>query len=239
MYIVKPYIIKDIHTKNLVWRIHTSKKEIFLTFDDGPIPESTETTLKILEEFDAKATFFCVGDNVKKYPALFEKIISSGHSVGNHTFNHLNGWRTTYDFYLKNIQKGTQYIESNLFRPPYGRMNSRHIPEIRKDYFIILWSVLSGDFDIKLSPERCLTNVIQHTRSGSIVVFHDNIKAIKRAHYALPRMLKYFTERGYTFKALNTEIVQNTLERNILNFAEKKWNNYSNTIGKTLRNIRF
>lgn len=239
MYLVKPYIIKDIHTKNLVWRIHTSEKEIFLTFDDGPIPESTETTLSILNQFEAKATFFCVGDNVKKYPELFAKIIEQGHSVGNHTFNHLNGWKTTYDFYLKNVQKGNQYIQSNLFRPPYGRMNNRHIPILRKDYYIVLWSVLSGDFDVRLSPERCLANVIQHTKAGSIVVFHDNIKAIKRAHYALPKMLEYFTEKGYSFKALTSELIQTTLEKNLFNFAEKKWDSYKQTLEKSLKNIKF
>lgn len=210
---------------------HGQDKEVYLTFDDGPIPEITTWVLKKLSEYNAKATFFCVGENVKKHPRIFQKIITDRHSVGNHTHNHLNGWRTNKEEYLNNIEKAeasfqssvgslqpsnsglrssneTQTIKNNrlstnLFRPPYGKIKTNQANKIiKKGYDIVMWDVLSGDFDLSLSKEKCLKNVLKNTNSGSIVVFHDSEKAFKNLEYVLPKTLAYFTEKGYVFKSI-------------------------------------
>jgi peptidoglycan/xylan/chitin deacetylase (PgdA/CDA1 family) len=188
-------------------------KEIYLTFDDGPIPEITPWVLKKLAEYKAKATFFCVGENVSKHPEIFRKIISEEHAIGNHTNNHLNGWRTNKKTYLYNIGKAedifselagkNQQPRTRLFRPPYGKIKPNQANKILKNgYDIIMWDVLSGDFDLSLSKENCLKNVLKNANSGSIVVFHDSEKAFKNLEYVLPRTLEYFTEKGFVFKAI-------------------------------------
>lgn len=186
------------------WHVPTAEKEIFLTFDDGPIPDITEFVLDTLKQFEAKATFFCIGDNVRKHPSVYSKILDQGHSVGNHTFNHMNGWKSDDQEYLANIDLCEKQLdlETNLFRPPYGRMKksqARQLPEKKK---IIMWDVLSGDFSAALKPEICLAKTIKYARPGSIVLFHDSLKAAKNMQYTLPRFLEHFSKKDYQFKAL-------------------------------------
>lgn len=195
-------------------RVSGAEKEVYLTFDDGPIPEVTPWVLDQLAQYDARATFFCVGDNVRKHPDVFRHIQIGGHQVGNHTFNHLDGWATKNEAYLSNVYRCEPYLESTLFRPPYGRMCPGQVSEIQKRYHIVMWDVLSGDFDTKLSGESCLKNVLENVRPGSIVVFHDSIKAWSRLSYALPRVLEYYSQRGFVFRSL--EFKKEALEQAII-----------------------
>jgi len=202
MYLVQPtYLIKAIYPK-AIWRKNAEEKKLYLTFDDGPIPEITEWVLSILKQYNIKATFFCVGENVEKHPAVYQKIIEEQHSIGNHTFNHLNGWKTHSSAYLKNISKCKEVIKSDLFRPPYGRMKNTQYKILQKHFSIIMWDVLSGDYDKNTSPEKCLNNVIKNYREGSIVLFHDSVKAWERLQYALPRFIEHALSKGYSFEKL-------------------------------------
>lgn len=202
MYLVKsPFFLKKYYS-NFVWKIPTTEKIIYLTFDDGPTPEITEWTLATLKTFNVKATFFCVGSNVAKHPEIFQKIISEGHAVGNHTYHHVNGWNTNNEDYLRNIKKCEEVVKSNLFRPPYGRIKKSQYKLIKEDYKVIMWDVLSGDFDPKTSPEKCLNNVINNTTEGSVVVFHDSLKAADNLKFTLPKVLSHFVEQGYRFGKL-------------------------------------
>jgi peptidoglycan/xylan/chitin deacetylase (PgdA/CDA1 family) len=204
MYTVKtPFFLPWIYP-NLVWKA-PSKDTIYLTFDDGPIPEVTPFVLKCLAEYNAKATFFCIGDNVRKHPDIYEQVLNSGHSVGNHTFNHLKGWDTNDETYLENINHCSQYVSSNLFRPPYGKIKKSQIRKLKiqqPDVQIIMWDVLSGDFDLTLEPERCLRKVLSKTCPGSILVFHDSLKAIDRLEYVLPLALKIWHKKGWKMEKL-------------------------------------
>ena len=214
MYSVRPNWLMRKFYSSAVWRVHTKEKKIFLTFDDGPIPEITPWVLSALKQFNAKAVFFCVGANIEKYPETFKQIISEGHSVGNHTYNHLNGWKTETKNYFDTISKCDFEIKSKvnppagragsqkskeMFRPPYGRMRRDQYSILNTQYSIVMWDVLSGDFDQTISKEKCLKNVLTKTREGSIVVFHDSIKAKKNLFYTLPRFLEYFSEKGFSF----------------------------------------
>lgn len=202
MYLVKsPFFLKKYYS-NFVWKIPTTEKIIYLTFDDGPTPEITEWTLATLKTFNAKATFFCVGSNVAKHPEIFQQIISDGHAIGNHTHHHLNGWHTDNEVYLRNIKKCEEVVKSNLFRPPYGRIKKSQYELIKEVYKVIMWDVLSGDFDSKTSPEKCLSNVINNTTEGSVVVFHDSLKAADNLKFTLPKVLSHFAEQGYRFEKL-------------------------------------
>lgn len=196
----------------LVWKANTQEKKIFLTFDDGPVPGPTEFVLETLEKFKATATFFCIGDNVRKHPDVFAKIVEAGHSIGNHTFNHLKGWNYSTQEYIRNVELcanqfklcSIQFLESNnrtLFRPPYGRIKRNQINALT-GYQIIMWDVLTHDYAKSYSPERCLTGSINATRPGSIVVFHDSVKAERNMKYTLPRYLEYFSDKGFSFEAL-------------------------------------
>ena len=206
-YFVKtPGWLKKIYD-SYVWSIPESDKILYLTFDDGPHPEATPFVLKELKKHNALATFFCIGKNVVSYPAIYKQIINEGHSVGNHTYNHLNGWKTGNDDYLKDIALASHEIDSNLFRPPYGRITSFQAKNLRsamngKEPKVIMWDVLSGDFDIDCTPQQCLSNVLLATVSGSIIIFHDSEKAFPNLAYTLPRILNYFSEKGYLFKSL-------------------------------------
>lgn len=186
------------------WHVNTREKKIFLTFDDGPIPEITEFVIATLKHYDAKATFFCIGDNVRKHPAIFKEILAQGHSVGNHTFNHMNGWKSGDAEYIDNIAlcEKELNLNTNLFRPPYGRMKKSQSRQLPAHKEIIMWDVLSGDFSPAVSPETCLRKTIKHARPGSIVLFHDSLKAAKNMQYTLPRFLDHFTKKGYRFEAL-------------------------------------
>jgi len=202
MYLVKSsYFIKKYYS-NFVWKIPTTEKIIYLTFDDGPTSKITEWTLATLKAFNAKATFFCVGSNAAKHPEIFQQIIAEGHAVGNHTHHHVNGWHTDNEAYLRNIKKCEEVIKSNLFRPPYGRIKKSQYELIKDDYKVIMWDVLSGDFDPKTSPEKCLSNVINNTAEGAIIVFHDSMKAANNLKPTLPKVLAHFTEQGYRFEPL-------------------------------------
>jgi len=203
---------------NYTWRFSLNKKEIYLTFDDGPTPEITNFVLDQLQKHSAKATFFCIGKNIKTHPEIFHQIISDGHSVGNHTNNHLNGWKNNNATFLENTLECENVISSTvenfrnskfkiqnskLFRPPYGKIKKRQAKELRKNnYKIIMWSVLSADFDTTISKEKCLDNVLKNTKNGSIIVFHDSIKAAEKLRFTLPKVLEYYAKKGVVFKAI-------------------------------------
>jgi len=226
MYLVKtPLLLKKIYPSSLLWNNTRERKVIYLTFDDGPIPIVTPWVLKTLKNFNAKATFFCIGENITKYPEIFAQLKADGHAIGNHTHNHLKGWKTEDQTYLENFNKCQQLTQSHLFRPPYGRIKRSQIrllvesrqsgddsqqsnvypsqfSVLNSQFSIVMWDVLSGDFDTKLAPEKCLKNVIKHTENGSIVVFHDSLKAWDRLEYTLTKALQYWTEKGFEFKSL-------------------------------------
>lgn len=189
----------------LLWRMPSNKKEIYLTFDDGPVPGPTEFVLDELKTNNLTATFFCIGDNIQKHPELFKRIIEEGHAVANHTFNHLKGWQTSTPAYLDNIKKCDQVITANsslsaatYFRPPYGRITRAQIKALSNKK-IVMWDVLTRDYDATLSPERCLKQSLNATRNGSVVVFHDSIKAEKNLRYVLPKYIEACLAQGYTF----------------------------------------
>jgi len=191
---------------NLVWDIPNSEKKIYLTFDDGPIPKVTEWVLDLLKSNNVKATFFCIGDNIKKHPEIYKRILIEGHQTGNHTFNHLNGWKTDTNHYIDNFKLCESEIlklnaeHSFLFRPPYGKIKPRQSKAIRQfGYKIIMWDVLSYDFDSTISAEECLENVISNTEQGSIIVFHDSIKAANNLKYALPKAIQILKNKGFVF----------------------------------------
>lgn len=175
---------------------------MFITIDDGPIPELTPGTLDLLKEYNAKATFFCVGENVCRYPDLYKRILDEGHSVGNHTYNHLNGSRTKTRQYLRNVVLADAYINSDLFRPPHGLLRRRQTLMLSKVRNIILWDILSKDYDRRVSPVRCWKNVLYNVTPGAIVVFHDNIKAKDNQRFALQHTLEHFSRIGYVFKGI-------------------------------------
>jgi peptidoglycan-N-acetylglucosamine deacetylase len=200
---------------SVTWSRKNTDKTLFLTFDDGPIPGVTEYVLEELRNVHARATFFCVGHNIEKHPGVYQKILQAGHRTGNHTYNHLNGWKTEDKEYYSNIQAcqqimnlhntsalSTQHPALKLFRPPYGKIRKRQIEKLKTDYEIVMWGVLSGDFDKNLSPEKCLRKTIRYSRQGSIIVFHDSLKAERNLRYVLPRYLKHFSELGYKFESL-------------------------------------
>lgn len=202
MYFVNtPFFLRWMYP-NVTWNRSRLDKKIYLTFDDGPIPEITPWILDLLQEHQIKATFFCVGENIVKHPTIYQRLIREGHRIGNHTFNHLKGWDTPDDIYFQNIELCQQHTQSNLFRPPYARAKKSQINLLTKEYELIYYDVLSGDFDLNLSPEQCYKNVLKHTKNGSIIVFHDNLKAIPRVKYALPKVIVHFLEKGYTFDTL-------------------------------------
>jgi len=215
-YTVKvPWLIRKLYP-SLTWEKPTNQKILYLTFDDGPHPTATPFVLDQLAKYNAKATFFCIGKNVAEHPAIYKRILDEGHNVGNHTFNHLNGWKTANEKYFENIFEAAKYIDSNLFRPPYGRitkfqiellqgekLSSKHETAQQANLFkIIMWSVISGDFDTKLSPEKCLQYVVLNSKPGSIIVFHDSTKAWDRMSYALPKILEHFSKEGYRFNSI-------------------------------------
>lgn len=206
---------------DLVWDLPSKEKVIYLTFDDGPTPIITDWTLDVLKQYNAKATFFCIGKNVEAHPDIFNKIIADGHSIGNHTYNHIKGWTTSTENYILNIEKAQKVqsaecrVQSNienskllthnskLFRPPYGQIKPKQAKTlIQLGYKIIMWMVAAIDWDASVSKEKCLDNVVNNTISGDIVVFHDSIKAANNMQYALPKVLEYFSEKGFKFKCI-------------------------------------
>lgn len=213
-----PGFVKTLFPK-FVWNINTVKKELYLTFDDGPTPEITDWVLQILQEYDAKATFFCIGKNIESHPDIFQSILKHGHSVGNHTFNHLKGWKTKTKDYLDDVKR-TQYLINskienrqfsyeNLFRPPYGKFKNKQSKVLQELGFkIVLWDVLSYDWDKSISEKACLENIIPKAKEGSIIVFHDSVKASRNLKYVLPKVLDYYSKKGFGFKALSKSILE-------------------------------
>ncbi len=202
MYWIKtPWVIKKIFSF-FVWDIPTNEKIIYLTFDDGPHETATPFILDELKKYNAKGTFFCLGKNVLEYPKIFQRIIDEEHEVGNHTYHHLNGWETKNEKYFNDIKLASSIIQSNLFRPPYGKLTRSQWLIVNRQYTIIMWDVLSGDFDTKLSAEKCLQNVLHNTKPGSVVVFHDSSKAWERMNYVLPKVLEFFNAKGYQFHTI-------------------------------------
>jgi peptidoglycan/xylan/chitin deacetylase (PgdA/CDA1 family) len=209
-YFVKtPWWLKKFYPHRL-WDVATKEKAIYLSFDDGPHPVATPFVLDELKKINAKATFFCIGKNVVAYPSIYQRIINEGHRVGNHTYDHFNGWKTKNAIYLDNIAQAAKHIDSNLFRPPYGRIRISQAKKLNqamgnRSAKVIMWSILSGDFDESLTREKCLSNVTTGATAGSIVVFHDSEKAFSRLEYALPKTLEFFREKGYAFKKIDIE----------------------------------
>ncbi len=218
-----PNLVKNVFP-GLIWDLPSKEKIIYLTFDDGPTPTITDWTLDVLRQYDARVTFFCIGKNIKAHPAIFQRILSEGHSVGNHTYNHLKGWKTNTSEYLENIDKTDEVITHEianskipftgmnpsgqsgtvkLFRPPYGQIKPKQAKQIIKlGYKIVMWTVLSRDWEQSLSKEKCVENVTKHTNPGNIIVFHDSIKASNNLQYALPEVLEYFSRKGFKFKRI-------------------------------------
>jgi peptidoglycan-N-acetylglucosamine deacetylase len=191
--------------QSYVWRIPTKEKIVFLTFDDGPHPTITPFVLGEMKKYNAKGTFFCVGNNVLKYEETYRRILDEGHSVGNHTHDHVNGWMVSTDRYVDNVSEAFKHIRSHLFRPPYGkikRAQSKKIVQKHPGTRIILWDVLSADFDQKITPETCLQNVLRNVSNGSIIVFHDSEKAFPNLQYALPKVLEYLSRKGYRMESI-------------------------------------
>ena len=206
MYLIKtPFWLRAIYPK-CTWKIPVQEKVIYISFDDGPDPDATPFVLEQLAKFNAKASFFCIGNNVLKHPNIYESILQQGHAVGNHTYDHLNGWKTETHTYLENIKDAATLIDSPLFRPPYGRIKKAQIRALKNDKDmpnqIIMWDVLSGDFDLQLTGADCARNVIENTVPGSIIVFHDSQKAWDRMSIALPLVLAHFSNLGYQMKAI-------------------------------------
>ena len=203
-FIKTPWVLKKLYPQ-CTWEVKTAQKEIYLTFDDGPNPQATPFVLQELKKYNAKATFFCVGKNVKDFFEMYKQMISDGHKPGNHTYNHLNGWKTADKTYLDDIRQAADIIDSDLFRPPYGKITRFQLKALQGKNFnlnTIMWNVLSGDFDEKVTGENCYLNVVNNAGPGSIVIFHDSLKALPRLQYALPATLDYFTQKGFQFKTI-------------------------------------
>ncbi|WP_353776855.1 polysaccharide deacetylase family protein [Winogradskyella sp. 3972H.M.0a.05] len=203
-----PKVVKSLFP-SYVWDIPSKhQKTIYLTFDDGPTPEVTEWVMDTLKAYNAKATFFCIGNNVEKHPDIFKKLIDEGHAIGNHTFNHLKGWKVKTSTYLEDVEHTKTIFSSNskttsLFRPPYGKLKPKQGRKLQKlGYKIMMWDVLSFDWSKEVSEIQCLENVISNATSGSIVVFHDSLKAKDNLEFALPKVLEYYSKEGYSFKAI-------------------------------------
>lgn len=196
-----PWILKKTLT-SLTWKMDQDIPALYLTFDDGPTPGITAEVLSILDRYNAKATFFCIGRNAERYPDIFKQIIANGHAAGNHTYSHLKGWYTCNRDYFNDIALAARFVPSRLFRPAYGMITPSQIRYLKKQYRIVLWSIMSFDFDRDTNPEKCLGYVLKHARPGSIVVFHDSQKASENVLYALPRVLEHFIEKGYAFNSI-------------------------------------
>jgi peptidoglycan/xylan/chitin deacetylase (PgdA/CDA1 family) len=210
LYFVKtPWWLKRLYPR-CVWDIPVKEKILYLAFDDGPHPVVTPFVLDTLKQYNAKATFFCIGKNVVAHPDIYRTILDEGHRIGNHTFNHVNGWKVSDELYVQNILEAGKYIDSSLFRPPYGRITRfqvklltgiRNSP-VSKNFKIIMWDVLSGDFDVSLSAETCSLNVVKNAQPGSVIVFHDSEKAFPRLKESLPKILHYFSNQGFRFEVI-------------------------------------
>ena len=185
------------------WRMDRNEKAVYLTFDDGPIPEATPFILDTLSQYGIKATFFMVGDNVRKYPELYNKVVAAGHRIGNHTFSHIGGFRHTITTYKANADKADQLLHTDLFRPPHGWMRWDQYIWLRRKYRIVMWDLVTRDYSKWMTAEDVLNNVKRYTRNGSIITFHDSLKSIDKLHYALPEAIKWLKAEGYEFKVFD------------------------------------
>jgi peptidoglycan-N-acetylglucosamine deacetylase len=197
-----PFWLRAFYPKGLIWSASTGERTVFLTFDDGPVPEATPVVLEILKKYNVKATFFCVGENVQKNPEIYNSVRKAGHAIGNHSFHHIKAWETDYNTYLSEVAQCQELVNSKLFRPPHGQITRKLARHLRKKYRIIMWSALTGDYNKNLQGEKCLANAVNNTKPGSIIVFHDSIKALERMEYALPRYIEYCIAEGYSFATL-------------------------------------
>lgn len=203
--VTTPWWLRMLFPANLTWSIPSTEKILYLTFDDGPNPVATPFVLDELKKYNAKATFFCIGKNVQEQPALYQRLFAEGHRVGNHTHNHLNGFHTKDELWLNNIKEAAKWIDSDLFRPPYGKIRSfpaKVLKESNPPFKIIMWNVLSADFDTSISPQKCFENVKKNIKPGNIIVFHDSEKAFPNLRFALPEALKLFSGEGYRFEVI-------------------------------------
>lgn len=201
MYLTKsPVWLQRLYPR-LTWHKDRTLPYLYLTFDDGPIPDVTEEILNILNLYNVKATFFCVGANVDQNPEIFQRIKSEGHQCGNHTYHHLKGWNTPSNVYIEDVLRCQKTVGSKLFRPPYGRA-TRAQYRLLGDFEVVMWDVLSGDFDTGRKPEKCLQSVLKHARNGSVIVFHDSLKAKDRVLYTLPRAIEHWLDNGFGFRTL-------------------------------------
>ena len=198
---LRRFLLRNLFS-DLVWHVPTKERILYLTFDDGPVPEATPWVISQLASYRASATFFCVGDNVQKHPGIYQDLLNAGHAVGNHTMHHLNGWKTPVNEYLDNTARCALHVMSTMFRPPYGKLKRRQLQALREKYAVVMWDVLSRDYDVSLTGESCAQSVIRRAAPGSIVVFHDSIKAFDRLKVALPAVLRHFSEQGYRFEKL-------------------------------------
>lgn len=196
-----PSLLNSLY-KECLWKVNTKERMLYLTFDDGPIPEITPFVLDELKKWNALATFFCIGKNVEANHNVFQRIIDEGHSIGNHTYNHLNGWNTDDEIYFEDIEKCARVLNSKLFRPPYGKLKPSQYSKLKSAYKLVMWDVLSFDFDLKMNEEKVLNNVLKNVEPGSIIVMHDSLKAKPKVEFALPKILQYFSDKGFKFEKL-------------------------------------
>jgi peptidoglycan/xylan/chitin deacetylase (PgdA/CDA1 family) len=203
MYLVNtPQFIQKLFP-NFIWQIPTNKKELFLTFDDGPVPGVTPDVLNVLDAYNASATFFMVGKNIKENQELFQEVLDRGHQVGNHTFTHMNGWNEENINYFHDVRHTEHLTRTGLFRPPYGKLRPKQAQFLQRHYKVVMWSVLSGDFDAQTTQEECLKNVVNNAGKGSIIVFHDSLKSADKMLWALPRVLEHFSNQGFVFRSID------------------------------------
>lgn len=200
--ITPPTWLKLLYGRVFLWAVNSTEKDIYLTFDDGPQPGITDWVLDLLKQYNAKATFFCIGHNVAMHPELYHRIIAEGHAIGNHTYNHINGLKSGRGEYIENIQNAAEIIDSKLFRPPYGKLTWSQARWVKKNFQPVMWSALAADWDQTVTPEECLNNVTGNTKPGAIIVFHDSVKAETNLRYSLPRYLEFLIKNGYNFRRL-------------------------------------
>ena len=203
MFIEQPSIYLRWLYPRATWRMDSREKSVYLTFDDGPIPEATPFTLDVLDRFGIKATFFMVGDNARKYPHLLEEVRRRGHRIGNHTFNHIGGLRWLSRNYVRNVERANELLQTNLFRPPHGWMKWSEYIRLGKRYRVVMWDVVTRDYSKWVTPQDVVNNVKRYTRNGSIITFHDSMKSIEKLKSALPESIQWLKEQGYEFKVFD------------------------------------